>query len=155
MRDNAPIENETLLDMSERNYKVALNIWRSYPDDDGMLNIVGYHLQQTVELALKHVLETHAVKYPGTHDIGDLLDLIPSNYPSVFKGIEQYANKITALEAKTRYRKGFRTKLDLIQTIYEVTTVMLKEINDIEKRESILIDTEFNRYSQRNHQSVK
>ena len=109
-------------------------------------------IRQTVELALKHVLETHAVKYPGTHDIGDLLDLIPSNYPTAFKGVEQYANKITALEAKTRYRKGFHTKLDLIQTIYEVTTVMLKKINDIEKRESILIDTEFNHHSQSDHQ---
>jgi HEPN domain-containing protein len=42
---------------------------QKYSNDDGMLNIVAYHLQQCIELGLKHVLETHGVSYPGTHDI--------------------------------------------------------------------------------------
>lgn len=147
MSGNDAVEKETLLDIAERNFKAGVNNWRTFANDDAMLNIVGYHFQQTVELALKHVLETHAVKYPRTHDIGDLLELIPPQYPNIFGDIEKYANKITALEAKTRYIKGYRTKVELIQVIYEITEKLLQDIEDVERKEGFLVEEESENYS--------
>jgi HEPN domain-containing protein len=38
--------------------------------------IVGFHAQQTVEKALKAVLETREVDYPYTHDLARLFELL-------------------------------------------------------------------------------
>ncbi len=51
----------------------AVHLYRYKTDDAILLNIVGYHLQQAVELALKHCLEMEGKDYPKTHDINDLL----------------------------------------------------------------------------------
>ncbi len=146
------IEYETLLDIAERNYKAGVNNWQTFPDDDGMLNIVGYHFQQTVELALKHILETHTIKYPKTHDISDLLEELPMNYPNIFTDVEKYANKITTLESRTRYVKGYRAKAELIKIIDRICYNLLQNIRDIERREDILINKEDKTYSKGKHE---
>jgi HEPN domain-containing protein len=38
-------------------------------------NIVGFHLQQTIEKALKSVLAVREIEIPRTHALGDLADL--------------------------------------------------------------------------------
>ena len=49
--------SESLLDKAIQNYNVAVNIRNTLSDDEAYLNYVGYHLQQAVELALKHIME--------------------------------------------------------------------------------------------------
>ena len=73
-------DNETYLDIAKQNLKAATAIQQAYPNDDGMINFVGYHLQQTIELALKHILDINAIKFPKTHEIGDLVELLPEAY---------------------------------------------------------------------------
>jgi HEPN domain-containing protein len=38
--------------------------------------VIGFHLQQTVEKALKSVLANHAIEIPRTHDLGYLVELL-------------------------------------------------------------------------------
>ncbi|MCI7331657.1 MAG: HEPN domain-containing protein [Selenomonadaceae bacterium] len=121
-------EMETLRDIAERNLQAAETILRNYPNDDGMLNIVGYHLQQCIELALKHVLETHAVKYPRTHDIDDLLDLLPEACADDFTSVAQYARIISQLESRTRYIKGYRVKLETIKDVLVVAQLTMRRL---------------------------
>lgn len=67
-----PPEAETLRDIAARNLSAAETILRNYPNDDGMLNIVGDHLQQCIELALKHVLGSRASRKSSLlHHIND------------------------------------------------------------------------------------
>jgi HEPN domain-containing protein len=39
-------------------------------------HVIGFHLQQTVEKALKSVLASHAIEIPRTHDLGYLVELL-------------------------------------------------------------------------------
>lgn len=121
-----PPETETLRDIAARNLSAAETILQNYPNDDGMLNIVGYHLQQCVELALKHVLETHAVKYPKTHDIDDLLELLPGDCTAAFEQVAQNARIISQLESRTRYIKGYRIKLETIAKVLEIARHLME-----------------------------
>lgn len=62
---------DTLLDRSVHKIKmVSLIIGELDNGDDYVLNEIGYCLQQSAELLLKHYLETESTGYPHTHDIG-------------------------------------------------------------------------------------
>ncbi len=39
-------------------------------------HVIGFHLQQTVEKALKSVLASYAIEIPRTHDLGYLVELL-------------------------------------------------------------------------------
>lgn len=147
MSDNIKAESETLLDIAERNLSAGKTLKKEYPNDDGMPNLIGYHCQQAIELALKHILETHTVKYPRTHDIVDLLELIPSDYPNILNDVDKYANKISNLESNTRYIKGYRAKVEIVDKIYEIASSLIDNIRNIERREMILITNEEKKYS--------
>lgn len=47
--------SETLMDKAVHNYNVAIMIYNSMGGDESYLNYVGYHLQQSLELAMKAV----------------------------------------------------------------------------------------------------
>lgn len=44
--------------------------------EDQADHVIGFHLQQTVEKALKSVLASHAIEIPRTHDLGYLVELL-------------------------------------------------------------------------------
>lgn len=44
------MDNETLLNIAERNYRSARKFAKLYNGDEGELNIMGYLLQQSAEL---------------------------------------------------------------------------------------------------------
>jgi len=46
---------------------------------EGPLDAVAFHLQQAAEKMLKAVLASRAIVYPRTHDLDDLLDLVPQD----------------------------------------------------------------------------
>ena len=54
-------KDETLLDLAKRNMEIANILYAHKETDEGFLNHVGYHLQQCVELTIKHFLETHGI----------------------------------------------------------------------------------------------
>lgn len=121
--------NETLLDIAKQHLKVAKAIEMSYPNDDGMINHIGYHIQQSIELSLKHILEIHNIKYPKTHEISDLIALVPACYQGCLSEIDQNSREITHLESDTRYLKSFYVSHELVKT---ATKLAYKLIEDVE-----------------------
>lgn len=124
-------KSETLLDKAKSNYKAVMLLYNSISEDDSFLNIVGYHLQQTVELYLKHHLEINAIKYPLTHDIGALLSLIFDNKiecetQEVLELLYDLSGTITMWEAKTRYIKNYRAELRQIDRVLSVVKKILE-----------------------------
>lgn len=96
---------ETLLTRARHNHKVAKSLWNVMGSDELYLNNIGYLLQQSVELAIKYIMETNGVSYPLTHDIEQLsriarkgnVDLMLTEY------IAEHEEMFTAWESKTRY----------------------------------------------------
>lgn len=48
--------SETLLDMADTQYRIAKVLYKSIGEDEAFINAIGYHLQQSAELAIKHLL---------------------------------------------------------------------------------------------------
>lgn len=101
--------NETLLDRAVFNYLQAQRNYVFSIGDERELNLVGYLLQQSLELALKHFLETAGVRYPYTHAIEDLLDMCENNHVRICYTDELYnfAPAFSKWEAQTRYIKNY------------------------------------------------
>ena len=63
----------------------------SFNDDDSELDldVVMFHLQQGAEKALKAILDYHQVKFPHTHDIENLIELIGLEKIEIYKDADQ------------------------------------------------------------------
>lgn len=131
MTEDKTYIQETLLDMSKRQYRTARILYQSYPSDDGVINDVAYHLQQCVELCIKHVLEWSGVSYPKQHNIRELLNLVPDYNMFPFYDVCDIADKITSLEADTRYIKGYRASLDIVRQVFSISDTMLKNADGV------------------------
>ena len=136
------MSDDTLLDIAKRNLEIAILIYETKQDDEAFLNIVGYHLQQSVEIGLKHYLETHGIKYSKTHDIQELLSLIPDDDMERFDRIEDLAGTITQLESKTRYIKNYRVSKRTIDKIFPVADSLLKDMSKLKKEEEKIAQKE-------------
>lgn len=66
---------ETLLDVAEANYKIA-QILQRYEQDPAN---IGYHLQQAVELAIKHFLEEGGIGSRYAHGVLQLAGIAERN----------------------------------------------------------------------------
>lgn len=91
--------SETLLDMAKSNYKMAERNFQFIREDSTYMNLTGHLLQQTIELALKHILEVNSIEYPKTHDIRTLMDLLPNNIQRTVEDIRDKADTITSWES--------------------------------------------------------
>jgi len=49
---------------------------RLVDDTDSPDAVIGFHAQQAVEKSLKAVLTSRGIRYPWTHDLGGLIDLL-------------------------------------------------------------------------------
>ena len=96
--------SQTLLDKAAHNYNIAV-IAQTMDGDEAYLNYVGYHLQQSVELALKFQLEECGVQYPKTHDIDQLIRISRENELNLYipEYIEEHAEMLSLWESRTRY----------------------------------------------------
>lgn len=82
-------------------------VYANREQDKFFLNLTGYLLQQTTEFAIKHILEINAVRYPETHDIAELVRLIPASVSIDTNSLLMMAGTITLWESKTRYIKNY------------------------------------------------
>lgn len=133
-------ENETLLDKAIQNLNCAITIYNSeLIEDEAYLNYVGYHLQQVVELSIKHTLEMCGVEYSKTHNIEQLIQL--ANSYNVDLSITDYiydkAEMFSSWEAKTRYIKNYKLEKKKVSTaVIEVQ----KYIDNLIKQKDILLE---------------
>lgn len=113
--------SETLLDKSIQNYNVAQTLWENMGDDESFLNYIGYHLQQSVELAIKYRFEISSFDYPRTHDIDQLIRV--ANSQNIDLGlteyIEDHAEMFSLWEARTRYILNYRLEYNKVEKAIE------------------------------------
>ena len=134
MSDNL-ITNDTLLGMAKNNMTVAKEMYKLYPNDNGIVNLVAYHLQQAIELTLKHFFETHGIRYDRTHDISDLCSKIPDDYYELFRNIDIYASKITQMESKTRYLKSYSIATREVDLGFNLANDIITKVSQLEDEE--------------------
>jgi HEPN domain-containing protein len=70
------------------------------------LNAIGFHAQQSAEKFLKALLVRHAVEFPKTHDIDELLDLIATVEVSLAESLRGTAS-LSAYGVDIRYPGDF------------------------------------------------
>lgn len=102
---------ETLLDKAKQSFTVAQIIYKTMAaTDDAYLNYVGYHLQQSVELAIKFVLEMNGIEYPKTYDITQLIQFAEKKDINLFLSeyIDEHSEMLSTWEDKTRYMLNYR-----------------------------------------------
>ena len=104
------MRNDSLLGKAQANLQVAELALRA-STDDAVLNIVAYHIQQAIELAIKHALECEGIRYPKAHEIEVLIQLLPGSYADIVGMLGRDSYMFTSWEAKTRYIKGFKVFL--------------------------------------------
>lgn len=101
--------SDTLLDRGYANYNIAKDLYKIKNTDELYLNAIAYHIQQAVELTIKHILEVNGISYPWEHSIQMLLDLVDDNNIMLKESqwIRLNAERLTSWESSTRYTKGF------------------------------------------------
>lgn len=110
-------ETKNLLDKALTNFDCAKIIRGSIKsEDEEMINLVGYHLQQSLELSIKFTLEMNGVEYPSIHRIEDLIKLAKSNKIDLYinEYIKEHDALLSSWEANTRYVIGFLIELEKI-----------------------------------------
>ena len=138
---------ETLLDRAFSNYKAFEINFSHKTDDEFFLNLSGYLLQQSTELSIKHLLEVAGIRYPKTHDIMSLINLVPDNKLYLVDGIKLYADVLTTWESKSRYIKNYFLEVDSINTIYPLVKSLLMSIRkDEDSNEKTDIKTIASKY---------
>lgn len=99
------------------NLKTAKIIYKMAANDDEQLNIIGYHIQQSIELAIRHILALHGMAFQKTHDLDQLIVLAKNNGVELFlpEYLKEKADVISLWETKTRYVIGFRVEQGRIE----------------------------------------
>ena len=69
---------------------------------DGPLDVVAFHLQQAVEKLLKALLAARTIVYPKTHDLDELMNLLPPDFSTVLSFRERISGW-TAYAVDIRY----------------------------------------------------
>lgn len=146
MNENQNSEN--LFDKATQNFNVAKILYKE-TEDDVYLNYVGYHIQQSVELSIKHQLELFGLDYPKIHDIEQLILYAKKNNANIIVSdyVSNYSERISSWESKTRYvlnyfleRKKILEALDEVEKHLSVIKEKLAEqnvfgIEEVEKEE--------------------
>lgn len=117
----------TLMDISKYNFDLAKRELARGALDEIELNGIAYHLQQAIELALKHYMEVNGIQFPYTHNINILIQIIENKnvdvkFPDMF---EYFSPTFTEWEASARYikdysatRKSIELGMKLIEEFY-------------------------------------
>lgn len=129
------LKGETLLDRAVSNFRVALKNYRDSIGDERELNYVGYWLQQSAELCIKHCLEMNGVRYSHTHSIEDLLDECDENHVGLQYTDEFYnfAPAISKWESKTRYIKNYTLAEKQVRVGFQMVRRLLMDNGVAEK----------------------
>lgn len=145
--------------IAKRNYDAAKGLRTLFANDESQINLVAYHLQQSVEIALKAFLECKGVTVPFTHDITKLVKMSYDNGSEavITEWLELYSDTLTRWEVDTRYNYDFCSNTKLVDVALEeihtfllsngITTELREELKDDATKKALLAllpkDTEY------------
>ena len=100
---------DNLLKRAETNLAAAKILHQYRTGDDAELNIIAYHLQQSVELSIKHILQENGIDYPRTHAIEQLIQTANANNVDLHLTdyIDGHSEMFSTWESQTRYVLNF------------------------------------------------
>lgn len=137
MRENK--KDETLFDKSVQNLNCAVVIYNSDLLDEAYLDYVGFHLQQTVELLVKFILEMNGVEYRNSYEIEQLILLSQENNVNLFFTDYIY-DKVEMFSAwQMRTRQIINPKLER-NKVKEAITEVIKYLDIIDKHRKDFAD---------------
>ena len=95
---------ETLYKKAMVDFNAAKVLIGSFYNDDFELDldVVMFHLQQGVEKALKAILDYNHVKFPHTHDIEELIQLIEREHIGMYEPVDSLI-PLSAYAVEGRY----------------------------------------------------
>lgn len=131
-------KTKNLLDKALTNFDCAKIIRNSINnEDEEMINLVGYHLQQALELSMKFTLEMNGIEYPSTHRIEDLIKIAKNNNVDLHinEYIKEHDALLTSWEANTRYIIGYLIELEKIDKAIPEMESYLKQLIKINNKD--------------------
>lgn len=98
--------------------------------DDAVLQQAAYHLQQSVEKALKYCYTHKGLKVPKTHDIRAILEGFPRDpvLEESLDALEIIADTLTMWEEKTRYPNDYMATRRSIVSVLPLVEKLLSSI---------------------------
>lgn len=113
------VKNQTLYDKAVTNLNSALILRKYAEKDESQLNIIAYHLQQSLESAIKYLLEMDGVRYPKTHDVDQLIQIAEENNVDLKMParLADKAEMLTLWEQKSRYVLNYKVDLKKIDSV--------------------------------------
>ncbi len=105
-------------------------------NDEGVLDIAAYHVQQGIEKELKHIMHDICgvpddTRVFRTHVIDDLIDQVETQTSFVVPDdVKEIALNLTNWEAQSRYPNSIASTLDEITTAIEIFEDLLDKTYD-------------------------
>lgn len=133
-------KDETLFDKAIQNLNCAVILYNSdLSNDEAYLNYVGFHLQQTVELLIKFILEINGIEYKNAYKTEQLILLSQENNVNLFFTGYIY-DKVEMFSAwEMRTRQIINPKLER-NKVKEAITEVIKYLDIIDKHRKDFVD---------------
>ena len=117
----------TLLERAEKDlWQVDLNL-QNFDNDDRTLDLIAYHLQQSIEKTLKFMLSERGVTWKKTHRMHEIHSYFVANgidYPEEFK---EYWRYLDDFESDTRYQADIVASMELINQILPLARNLIQQ----------------------------
>lgn len=127
-----------LLSLAKKDYQGFVIMKKS--DDESVISLCCYLLQQAIEKVLKCGIELKGKKFEWTHDIGDLYDTFKSAGWGEIPGLGMIQDTLTLWESKSRYKADFKADLNVMQQAVDVYLISEKMIINYLRGEGTLIN---------------
>lgn len=101
--------------------------------EHGPLDAAAFHIQQAAEKLLKALLASHAMQFPRTHDLDDLIDLAVPHFPDLepfrerLLGLNPYAVEMRYDEALYPEREEVLVALETVKDLRRRVHELLPE----------------------------
>ena len=121
---------QTLYGKAVANLRTPQLVYDHCDGDEDQLNIVGYHLQQAVELAMKYLLEQNGIEFPKTHDIDQLIRIARTNDIDLYVSeyLDDHAEMLSLWEAKSRCILGYAIEARKVERMIQEVGLYLERI---------------------------
>lgn len=105
----------------------AENDYRYIDKDDAYIDDLCFNLQQSIEFALKYLVEINGENYIENHDIRAQINKLKSMdaYIPCEKELRMYASTINSWEVETRYNDEFVAIKDDIDDIMKIANELI------------------------------
>ena len=118
----------SLLDRAGYDYKHAALAYDNYTGDEGDLDIIAYHVHQTLEKLMKFELEMVGVEFPFTHEVHILYECMSENGLKPPAWIFDNYVVLNNYATQTRYGENLIASYRLLTMLKDLTGEYLNKV---------------------------